>query len=177
MLAYLKYMVKVSGFLRRGDLLLFDGERAFSTPLVKAYMLKKGITPMIFQPALLHQFLNPCDNDFHSVFKMKYYRLVSRGNYSKLSDYDKFWLAKSAYESISPASIRAMFERCGLVENGRDKSDVVYDLMFEGIRALGRNDSFHRNNLAEYLDWCKRNNLADLYAHLNGNILRMAGMI
>lgn len=177
MMAYLKYMVKQARWLQRGDLLLFDGEKSFATPLVKAYLAKKGITTFVIEPSILHQFMNPADNDFHSVFKLKYYRLLSRGNYAKLSDYEKFYLAKTAYQAITSSSIVSMFEKCGLLATEKDKSDVVFNFMFEGIRALGKNGDFHKRNLAEYLDWCDRNGFEFLYSHLNGNILRMAGMI
>jgi hypothetical protein len=177
MLAYLDYMVNTAGYLKRGDFLLFDGEKSFTTPAVKQFLEECGIFPFVLTPSMLHQFLNPADNNFHALLKLGYYRRLSRGNYSKLSIPEKFLMAKESYESIGSASIISMFKRCGLVETEEDKSSIVSNLMFEGMRALNRNQDFHKNNLGAYLEWCDQSNLSFLYDSLDANILRMNGMI
>jgi hypothetical protein len=74
MLKYIDYMVNEAGFLERGDFLIFDGERSFSTATVKALMVSYGIVPFVIKPSLLHQLLSPADNNFHATFKLAYYR-------------------------------------------------------------------------------------------------------
>jgi hypothetical protein len=131
----------------------------------------------VLTPSVLHQFLNPADNNFHSLLKLGYYKRISRGNYGKLSITEKFKMAKDSYDSVSASSIVSMFERCGLAPSLEDKSTTVYNLMFEGLRALGRNEEFHKNNLAAYLTWCDESQRSYLYDGLNANILRQAGML
>lgn len=177
MLAYLEYMINSACFLCPGDYLLFDGERAFSTPSVKEYLKKYDITPLVLKPPVLHQFLNPCDNDFHSVFKMAYYRSLSRGTYATLTIPEKFEMAKSAFDSVSESAIISMFRRCGLLPSDLDKETIIYNLMFEGLRALGKNNEFHKDNLAAYINWCYENDFTYLYSDLNMNVLKLAGMI
>jgi hypothetical protein len=177
MLSYLEYMVNSAGYLKRGDFLLFDGEKSFTTPAVKRFLEESGIHPFVLTPSMLHQFLNPADNNFHALLKLGYYRRLSQGNYAKLSIAEKFLMAKESYDSIGVSSIISMFRRCGLVETEEDKTSIVYKLMFEGMRSLNRNGDFHKNNLAAYLEWCDQNNLSFLYESLDVNILRMNGMI
>lgn len=76
MLNYLNYMINEVGFIKRGDMLLFDGEASFTTPKVQKFMLDSGVHPLSITPSVLHQLLNPCDNNFHSAFKLSYYRFV-----------------------------------------------------------------------------------------------------
>lgn len=177
MLAYLEYMINDCGYLRRGDFLLFDGERSFSTPLVKAYLEQHGIFPLVIQPSLLHQLLSPADNNFHSLLKLSYYRKISQRSSSTLSITEKLFLAKQCYDVIDSFAIRSMFTRCGLVKSNQDKRTIVYNLMFESIRALDKHKQLHKNSLADFLKWCNSNNRKFLYASLTYERLKMTGLI
>lgn len=177
MMAYLDYMINEAGFLEPGDFLLFDGERSFSTPLVQQFLESHGVFPLVIKPSLLHQLLSPADNNFHSYFKLSYYRRLSQRNSSTISIAEKLVLAKQSYDAVSSSTIRALFRRCGLVKSDADKRTVVYDLMFECIRALNKHQQLHKNALAAYLKWCMTNNLTFLYSSLTREQLKMAGLI
>jgi hypothetical protein len=177
MVKYLEYMIHDAKFLKEGDFILFDGEKSFTTPLIRRILEENGITYRVFKPSILHQFLNPADNNFHSLFKLKYYRLISRGTYATLSLSEKFKKAKQSYDAISDESIVSMFVRCGLVNSELDKRSIVHNLVFEGIRALDKHNGFHKLCLKSYLRWCKENDLRFLCSGLTRNMLRMAGML
>jgi hypothetical protein len=83
MMAYLEHMTNVAGYLRQGDFLLFDGEKSFNTPLVKSWLEAHGIHSFVLEPSVLHQFINPCDNNYHSLFKLAYYPFwaFEKGNF------------------------------------------------------------------------------------------------
>jgi hypothetical protein len=85
MLAYCRYMIDIAQFIQDGDMLIFDGEKSFTTDAVQNFLSSRGVMPFVFRPSCLHQFLNPCDNNFHSLFKMSYYRLISHENFRQIS--------------------------------------------------------------------------------------------
>lgn len=176
MLAYLQYMIYEAKFLRRGDMLLFDGESSFKTPTVQECLLNHGIYMFVISPSALHQLLNPCDNNFHSLFKLKYYRILSQQNSTFFSPTEKFKMAKQSYDDIGVVVVARLFERCGLVGTG-DKESIVYNLIFEGIATLNKYNGFHRNSLASYMHWCVDSGNSDLCSHLNPTILKLAGLV
>lgn len=177
MLAFLEYMINDCGYLQRGDFLLFDGEKSFTTPLVQTFLEQHGIFSLVIQPSLLHQLLSPADNNFHSLLKLSYYRKISQRNSSTLSITEKLLLAKQCYDAIDAFAIRSMFTRCGLVKSPQGKRTIVYNLMFESIRALDKHKQLHKNALSAFLKWCKSNNLKFLYSSLTYERLKMAGLI
>jgi hypothetical protein len=177
MLTYLEFMINECGYLQRGDFLLFDGEKSFTTPLVLAFLEQHGVFPLVIQPSLLHQLLSPADNNFHSVFKLAYYRKISQRNSSTLPVTEKLLLAKQCYDAIDSRAIRSMFTRCGLVKSVLDKRTIVYNLMFESIRALDKHKQLHKNSLTAFLKWCKSNNRKYLYSSLTYERLKMAGLV
>lgn len=176
MMSYLHYNINISQFLEPLDFLLFDGELAFQTDSVKNYMSRKEIFPFTIKPSVLHQFINPCDNNFHSLFKLSYYRLLSHKNYEYISDYEKLHLAKQAFDAIDESAVISMFKRCGLIQS-QNKREIIHTLMFEGLGTLGKYDELHRVNLYSYILWCKEKNLHHLCSSISNPILRMAGMI
>lgn len=156
-LAYLQYMIHEAKYLSRGDILIHDGEKAFATPSVQLYLSSHDISPFIL-PSVLHQFLSPCDNNFHSLFKLAYYRLISNENYMELNVKEKLELARGCYDNVSAEVIQSLFENCGLIGN-QDKSGVVSRLMCQGITVLGDRGHFHNRNLLAFLTWCENNEL------------------
>lgn len=175
MLAYLEYMIEEAQFIKKGDFLLFDGEKAFYTPLIQSYLLEKGVSPFVIEPSKLHQFMNPCDNNFHSLFKSSYYRITSSQN-SPVSIPKKYAIARDCYHAISEHVVAQMFVKCGLIGDA-DKQTTILRLVFEGMGCLWKYDQFHRKNLIAYMDWCEENNLKHLCASINSSILELNGII
>lgn len=176
MLTYLKYMIEEVNFLKAGDYLLFDGEKALYTPTVQEYLSRKKIFPFVIEPSRLHQFMNPCDNNFHSLFKMSYYRAISRQNVRFVSVAEKFRLARDCFDDIGENIVAQMFVKCGLFGDA-DKESTLIHLMFEGMGCLWKYDHFHRDNLIIYLEWCKKNNLHHLCSSITNSILKLSGLI
>jgi len=176
MLAYLFYNVNVSGFLNRGDVLMFDGEASFQTPVVKEMLKRCGIRGLVIKPPELHQLLSPCDNHFHALFKLAYYRLLANQSVSKLSNDTKLQLALECYRAIDNFSIISMFKKCGLLPTpGQEKRTTLMKLISEGICAVKKSPS-HRRNLVCYLKWCEKTGNISLCQSITADILRAAGV-
>lgn len=156
-LAYLQYMINEAQYMKTGDILLHDGEAALDTESVQQYLSLHGIYAFTI-PSALHQFLSPCDNNFHSLLKLSYYRLISNGNYKEIGIAEKLELARQCYDGIGSDVIASLFEHCGLV-GSLDKRSLVSKLMCEGLTLLGNRKDFHRRNLVAFLRWVKYNNL------------------
>jgi hypothetical protein len=157
-LAYLYDMVECN-FLQPGDILICDAESALSTPLVQEYLFRNRIYPFVL-PCTLHALLNPCDNTFHSVFKMRYYRLISSFNRGSITVKEKLHLAKQCYFSISEETVSSMFIRNGLVDSIGEERNIVTRLMCEGLLCLDK--GHHKVCLRKFLKWCRVNGLGEL---------------
>lgn len=175
MKAFLDFMIYEARFFNTGDVLLSDGEKAFNTPLIQEYLKDHEITLFVIEPSFLHQFMNPCDNHFHSLFKLSYYREIANKNHQHVSVEEKFRVAKKCWDKIDQDTILQMFRKCGLVNTGESKRSIIMNLMYEGISCLGKHNDFHRNNLLSYLEWCKDNNLEHLASSLSADMLKIAG--
>lgn len=176
-LLYFDYMINTVQFFKKGDYVLFDGEKSFQTSLVRNLLAENGINTLLIEPTVLHQLINPCDNHFHSLFKLSYYRKISNGNFSNISIKEKLNLAKQSYEEINEEDVQNMFKRCGLAENELDSADVLSNLMFEGMGyTRGENKKVHSNQLQSFLQWCEDNDLNHLSSSLTVEMLRIAGM-
>lgn len=160
-LGYLRYMIYVKSFLREGDVLIIDGESALCTDIIQKYLSDHGIYPFIL-PSAFHQLMNPCDNSFHSLFKQRYYRLISHMNNGNIDLREKFRLAEQCFHEISEESVSNMFRRCGLVPSESDYRTLVTSLMCEGIKCLDDHDQHHKKCLLSFLEWVKYNNLLHL---------------
>lgn len=157
-LAYLYEMVE-RNFLQPGDILIYDAEAALSTPLVQEFLFRNRIYPFVL-PCTLHALLNPCDNTFHSVFKMRYYRLISAFNGGSITSREKLHLAKQCYFSISEETVASMFLHNGLVDSFGEERRNVTRLMCEGLRCLDKGQ--HKVCLINFLKWCRVNALREL---------------
>lgn len=153
-------MITEACYFVPGDLLIHDGEPSLCTEAVQSYLSAHSIYSMKL-PSALHAMLSPCDNNFHSLFKLSYYRMISEKNYTFINLREKLLLAKLCYDSISSEVIAGLFRTCGLVGSG-DKRLLVSRLMCEGLKLVGNRDDFHRNNLIAFLKWCLENNLPHL---------------
>lgn len=156
-LSYFQYMVEVAQYFKDGDLIIHDAEAALDTESVQLYLARFGIVTFVL-PTTLHQFLSPLDNNFHSLLKLKYFRLVSDGNYATIDEKEKLELANLCYHDIGSDVIRSLFEKCGLVGT-LDKRERVCQLMCESLRVLGNHSEFHKSNLLCFLKWCQENSL------------------
>jgi len=159
-LSYLYYMIHIFKFLNAGDILIFDGEPSLATPIVQQYLIVNHIFYFIL-PSYHHQLLSPNDNNFHSLFKMRYYRLLTDSDTGRTDVKQKLHLALQSYNDVSDDTVRLMFQRCGLTENGEDKRTTVLRLMSEGITSLDRHNQIHKICLLEFFKWCRANSLAN----------------
>jgi len=157
-LAYLRYMIYEARFIEAGDIMIIDAESALCTDFVQEYLFQHQIYPFVL-PSTHHQLLNPCDNSFHSIFKHRYYRLISNLDKGSVSVKEKFNLAGQCFQSISEETVAGMFRRCGLVSTNQSKHSIVSSLMCEGITSLGKHNQHHKICLLAFLKWCKVNNL------------------
>ncbi len=176
MVLYLYYMIRIVKFFTPGTLIVSDGEKCFQTPLVQQILANHKIYFIVIKPSVLHQLMNPCDNNFHSCFKLGYYRKISNYEEGSISLKEKFHLAKKSYEEISETSVARMFIHCGLTGSNVHPREKILNLMFEGIRALNKKNSYHQKCLISYLKWCKLNNLVHLCSSLNPLILDLLGI-
>lgn len=157
-LAYFRYMLYESKFIKPGDLVIIDAESALCTNVVQEYLFQHQVYPFVL-PSAHHQLLNPCDNSFHSLFKQRYYRIISNINSGNIDVKEKLNIARQCFHEIGKETVAGMFLKCGLVPSDKSKRAVVSHLMCEGISSLdGRND-YHKICLLEFLKWCKANNL------------------
>jgi hypothetical protein len=168
-LCFLEYMY-INNHLHRGDVLIFDGEKTFVTDLITEFFLKHGIFYFPIRPSVLHALLNPCDNAFHSRFKLSFNRKISR--MAVITYEEKFKLARDCYNEISKTSVRSWFKLCGIWSDTRgikmDFEAIVLNLLNEGMKYLKKsnNRGFHQRKLQVFLNWCLKNNLADVHLKL-----------
>lgn len=168
-LAYLRYMIYDSKFLERGDIVIIDAESALCTDIVQEYLFEHDISPFVL-PCALHQFLNPCDNSFHSIFKQRYHRIISNMNDGNISVKEKFNLARQCFHEISEETVTKMFRRCGLLNSDQNKRSIVSNLMCEGFTSLNKNDQYHKKCLLSFLHWCRDNNLINDLCRIRFNV-------
>jgi len=167
-LAYLRYMIYEARFIESGDVIIIDAESALCTEIVQQYLSAHQIYPFIL-PSALHQLLNPCDNSFHSIFKHRYYKIISSINES-VGVKEKLNLARQCFHDISKETVAKMFQRCGLISTDQTKRSVVTGLMCEGMTCLHKHNQYHKVCLLSFLQWCKRNNLCDTLCPFRFNI-------
>jgi len=147
-------------FIEPGDVIIIDAEGALSTKAVQGYLAMHNLCPFVL-PTHLHQLLNPCDNSFHSIFKRRYYRIISNMNQGNMDVAEKFKVAEQCFHGISVDSVVNMFRKCGLIGADNDKREKVISLMCEGIKRLGNHYQYHKKCLLAFVQWSKLNNSFD----------------
>ena len=140
--------------LTSNDLLIFDGEKSFTTDLVLDLLYSHNITILVF-PSALHELLNPCDNNFHNCFKQLYYSKLTDLSSDKISHLERIEIACDSYLSIKETSVINMFHRCGIVENFCSTT-VVNNLVSE--RNYWSNEQKFEEELQLFLSWAQQNN-------------------
>lgn len=158
-MAYLHVMINQAKFIQSGDILIIDGEGALATPTIREYCEQRDIYLFVL-PSIVHQLLNPCDNTFHSLFKRSYYRTISNLNDGAISLEKKFNMAMECYFNIGDEIVEGMFERCGLINSGKNKRALVTGLVCEGITSLEKHDQYHKKCLLSFLKWARANDFA-----------------
>jgi len=159
-LAYLRYMIYEAKFVEAGDVLIIDAESSLCTDFVQEYLFEHRVYPFVL-PCAHHQLLNPCDNSFHSIFKQRYYRVISNMNDGNLGVKEKLNLARQCFHEISEETVAGMFRRCGLVRTGQSKRNIVSGLICEGMTSLDKHNQHHKICLLAFFQWCKISNLFD----------------
>lgn len=161
-------------YIRPRTMILFDAEKSFITPLIQEFFLKHSIFPFIFEPSL-HHLLNPCDNNFHAIFKLHYNREISNHSTDKITIQEKFLIAKRAIENVSEESIVSMFKRCGLLSPATNYKKLVTELVNEGIHSLEKEKkALHQNQLKCFIEWCEKNEFVDLLIDYNDTKLQIS---
>jgi len=100
--------------IKQGDVVVTDGEKAFATPLAQEWFQLHGIAHIVIPPGI-GTLLDVFDNSYHAVFKYKLQQLLVDSQHVSIQD--KIRAAKTAYESVSAASIRHMFDHVGATGN------------------------------------------------------------
>jgi hypothetical protein len=140
------------GLIRGDDLLLFDGEKCFSTEKMEFLLFRMRVMSLVIQPPVLHQLLSPCDNYFHGLFKLNYYRKISNLSSSLISIKTQLQIAAECYHSISRETVRNMFSKCGLL--GGNKKNIVLDLINDGIH-YSKHKDIQLQNLQIFFKWIR----------------------
>ena len=88
----------------------------FVTDLCLDFFNDLGIKFLIF-PSTLHQLLNLADNNFHGIFKQKYYQYIFNECNDNISHLRRIELAYNFYCEISNEVVKNLFVHCGLINN------------------------------------------------------------
>lgn len=159
-LKFLEYLAQIK-FLKPGTMILFDGERSFMTKKIQEFCVAHHFYAFVIKPAILHQLLNPCDNSFHSLFKLSYNQEISnRSSIDKITTKEKLQIARKCYEDVPKDAVISMFKKCGLF--GGDYEAMIGNLVNEGLHYLrGDKKLSHQKQLRSYIKWCQFNKLED----------------
>jgi len=120
-----------------------------SSDCVYTAIVANGVTVGYF-PVGLGNLMNPCDNNFHSVFKRYYYRALE--GLDHVSKQTKFYLAEEAYFKVKEDTITNYFRHCGLLGT-KDPNHIVQELLREGVYPRRRFLKLHLKQLKSYLCW------------------------
>jgi len=130
-----------------------DNEASFKTEWVRDFFASKGILVKYF-PVGLGNLMNPCDNNFHSVFKRYFYHLLD--GYQSADKSEKISLAVTAYFKVKETSIKHFFEHAGLINSSVSAETIVHSLLSEGIAPKQRFIPIHNQQLNAYIEWRRR---------------------
>ncbi len=150
MLAFLEYQKSQNTF-SPGDVLISDNESSFDTKLVLAFLNDMGVEKLNFPPGFGH-LCDPCDNNFHSEEKKRYYNIIAGLNISELSFQTKCESIHSAYFNGKEDSIINYFLRCGILGN-QEPSEIANKLLGEGYYPSPKFDAFHEQQRSAYNNW------------------------
>jgi hypothetical protein len=110
-----------------------------------------GVMKLNFPPGLGH-LTDPCDNNFHSEDKNRYYNIISGLNLSELGFKDKCESIHSAYFNGKEDSIINYFFRCGILGD-EDPKEIGRRLLSEGFYPSSKFTEVHDRQLREYNNW------------------------
>lgn len=153
MLHYLEW-ARTNGYIKKGDVILLDNERALKTATVQEYAEDYGILLKYF-PAYLGGIMNPCDNSFNSVFKSAYYKLMSLE--ANVTEKQKVMLAEEAYYKPSDKAMQRIFAHVGIIK--RSPSDTADLLISEDCRHTAKSARIHKQQIKNFLEFAIMHNI------------------
>lgn len=131
-----------------GDVLLTDNEKCWTGAEFQERLKENDITHLCFPPQLGH-LMNPCDNSFHSSYKLKIQqRLI---DHPQLTREEKLRIIEASYYDCSETNIQALFKHCGITEGTPTKT--MRRLVSEGVRPTVKFADLHAHQLDEYKKW------------------------
>lgn len=148
--AFLEYHKMMKTF-SPGDVLISDNEKAFDTELVKDLLEEMGILKLNFPIGLGH-LTDPCDQEFHSEEKTRYYSILSGMDLSRMTLQAKCEAIHGAYYGGKEESIVHYFSRCGILGN-REPNELAVKLLGEGIYPAPKFKDLHNQQIVEFNQW------------------------
>jgi len=142
-------------YLLPGDVLITDNENSFKTKKVKNFLKKHNIINIQF-PSYMNHLMNPCDNYFHASMKRRYWSSIDNLKYVSIQE--KVNAIRDAYYSEEESSIIKYFRNCGIVGD-KKSSEVVSNLLNEGLFPTKKFHSLHIKQLDNYVKWFTNNEI------------------
>jgi hypothetical protein len=149
-LAFLEYHEKLKTF-KPGDVLISDHENAFDTEAVRDKLAAMGVAKLNFPNGLGH-LTDPCDNEFHSVQKNRYYSIIAGLDIAQLSFQSKIEAMHSSYYAVGEDAVRNYFLRCGILSDEKPEN-LAKKLLGECIYVSEGFAEFHREQGLAYANW------------------------
>lgn len=140
-----------------GDIIITDNEKSFNTELVRLEMNFMGIEKLNFPIGLGH-LMNPCDNEFHSEVKRRYYGYIKRLNATNITLTERLNLVEAAYFKTEESSILKYFRHCGILGN-EDTEAIASRLLNSCLYPAKKFQLIHETQKNVYLNWRREQNL------------------
>jgi hypothetical protein len=128
--------------------LLTDNEKCWAGTEFASLLAENDITHLYFPPLLGH-LMNPCDNSFHSSYKLKIQQKLV--DFPTLTRKEKLHIIEDAYYSCDELSIQAIFKHCGIID--RNPVKTMRQLVTEGVHPRSKFTDLHAHQLDEYKKW------------------------
>lgn len=129
-------------------MLLTDNEKCWKGAEFSSLLKENSITHLRF-PALLGHLMNPCDNSFHSSYKLKIQQKLV--NFPNVTRAEKLRIIESSYYDCGELNVQALFKHCGITDGNPVKS--IRRLVTEGVHPAEKFADLHAHQLDEYKKW------------------------
>jgi len=128
--------------------LLTDHEKCWTGAEFTNILKENDITHLCF-PALLGHLMNPCDNSFHSSYKLKIQQKLI--NFPSVTREEKLRIIETSYYDCGESNIQALFKHCGITDTNPVRS--MRRLVTEGVHPAEKFTDLHAHQLDEYKKW------------------------
>lgn len=149
-IAFLEFQKNMKTY-SKGDILITDNERAFDTELILDLLEDMGVEKLNFPLGLGH-LMNPCDNEFQSEDKSRYYNIIAGLNIMEMDLKKKCEAIHGAYYGGKEESIINYFHKCGILGN-EDPEEIAKKLLGESIYGSPKFQEEHEEQIEAYHNW------------------------